>query len=128
MLSCNGIKAGDPGAMADYYEGLAPEDFQWQQRPSSSHSATDPNGGSNLKPAAQTACGCMSLEGRETPSAIERQLNGALPTDLRQMPNGCFGRGTACCRWHETGFRPLRTVGRVVINGRFTQNSGHAPT
>jgi len=65
MLSCNGIKAGDPGAMADYYEGLAPEDFQWQQRPSSSHSATDPNGGSNLKPAAQTACGCMSLEGRE---------------------------------------------------------------
>lgn len=37
-----------------------------------------------------------------------------------------LGRSTACCCWHEAGFRPKPTVGSTMINGCFIQNSGQA--
>ena len=44
-------------------------------------------------------------------SAAERQLTATLPPDTVQQANGRSGRGAACCRWHETDFRPGLTFG-----------------
>ncbi|MBP7790505.1 MAG: hypothetical protein KA024_01590 [Zoogloea sp.] len=46
-----------------------------------------------------------------------------------RQPNsqfGFFGGATASCLCQQATSRPKRTVGRLVIDGGFTQNSGRA--